>query len=1079
MNKKARKKLAKIARANIAVGLIAVAILADNNVEFAKKHDEIIFINSSVIRTEAFVNSLPHNAEVIYLDRKRSGLDQITEYLSEEEDVDAVRIISHGNSGYMVLNGQVVDEEFLADNSEAISTWKDALTEDADIMLYGCKIAATDEGKSFVKQLAELTGADVAAATKEIGGQLANWTLDYRSGEIEAFTLRIDDYEFHLANQVVTATGNSGAGTLRQAIIDAGDGDEITFSLSDPATITISEDLDIAESLTIDGDNTSGSGTDVTIQVTTPGSGGSAWRVFNIDASGKTVNLSNMTIKGGDISDNVGHANKGGGIYNKNGTLNIDNCLITGSKANTGGGFNNYDHTSATIATISNSTISGCEATVTGGGIESNATISSISNSTISGNTAGSWGGGIANYNSNISTIQNTTISGNTGSRGGGIGIYKGSITLLNSTISGNTASGTVGGGIYQDGVGTLTVKNTIIADNSGSDDYYYAGGTLTSSGYNIVKYSNVAANTGNAFDNANDILYNTKYGVAGTSFTSWTQNASVLGNQNLNLSSTLADNGGSTQTLALSAGSFAIDAGTDSGAPTTDQRGASRNSTTDIGAFEYNSAGFWTGKTNTSWSNTGNWDDGSVAGASTNVTIPNGTNDPVISVTDDASCNNLTVNSGGSLTVQSTSSNTGSLIVNGTATGDVTVQRYIAAYSTATDGWHFLSTPVATFTINGSSFDPGDNDDLYRWQESTALWMNHKAGDPTQIVAGTGYLTAWESTATKTFTGTPNNSDISVSSLSYTSATDYTGWHLLGNPYPSALYWNKTTWSLSNVDATAKIWVESSASYTDIAASTGVIPAAQGFMVRVSASTGSLTIDASDRTHNSQNWYKDAEVNKIKLTAFDPEGNTAQESIISFNENATPGIDSEYDSYFLSGYAPYLYSAAEGIALSTNTLPEITAQTTIPLSFIKNGSSDFYIEVEGVNELQPQETVYLTDLKTNHTQLLNDDPVYSFTSEEGDVAERFVIHFSPLGVDDLAPISDVNIYAANGKVELRNNKPIDATIKIYNMSGQLLSNKELVNESSTFIKINNYKGPAVVSVITSNNVINKKVIIW
>ena len=53
-----------------------------------------------------------------------------------------------------------------------------------------------------------------------------------------------------------------------------------------------------------------------------------------------------------------------------------------------------------------------------------------------------------------------------------------------------------------------------------------------------------------------------------------------------LNLAA-LADNGGPTETCALLAGSVAINAGTDTGAPTIDQRGYDRISPYDIGAYE------------------------------------------------------------------------------------------------------------------------------------------------------------------------------------------------------------------------------------------------------------------------------------------------------------------------------------------------------------------------------------------------------------------------------------------------------------------------------------------------------------
>lgn len=135
---------------------------------------------------------------------------------------------------------------------------------------------------------------------------------------------------------VVTNGNDSGAGSLRQAINDADPGDTITFQLSGVATISISSQLSITKSLTIDGANSAGSGTHVTVQVTVPGV--TASRVFFLNAS-DTVSISNMTIKGGDISGNGNtDAGTGGGIYLRSGTLNLSNSTVSGSKAFSGGG---------------------------------------------------------------------------------------------------------------------------------------------------------------------------------------------------------------------------------------------------------------------------------------------------------------------------------------------------------------------------------------------------------------------------------------------------------------------------------------------------------------------------------------------------------------------------------------------------------------------------------------------------------------------------------------------------------------------------------------------------------------------
>lgn len=510
----------------------------------------------------------------------------------------------------------------------------------------------------------------------------------------------------------------------------------------------------------------------------------------------------------------------------------------------------------------------------------------------------------------------------------------------------------------------------------------------------------------------------------------------------------------------------------------------------------DYICAGYWVGGTINhlnEWNNTANWADGVVPTSSTNVSLYDKDNNPVINSS--ANCNSLFIESGaslsilenkdltvasdldnsGTLTIESSVAGTGSLIVEGTSTGNVNVERYIAAWSGSTDGWHLLASPIETFTINESAFDPGDNDDFYRWEESTNLWMNHKAGDPTEINPGIGYLTAWQSSVTKTFTGALNNENIVNTNLSFTGSQTYTGYHLLGNPYPSALQWNVTDWSGNNVNANVKIWHEGNASYSDIGED-GTIPAMQGFMVYVSSSPNSLTIPIAKRIHSTTAWYKDTELNRIKLTVFDTEGGTAQESIIKFNEDATSGFDNDFDSRFMAGYAPHIYSETEDGALSTNVLSEITIEVTIPMSFIKNASSTYYIEVEGVNNLEPQETVYLTDLKTNHTQILNDNPVYNFTSEEGDIIERFVIHFSPLGIEEPESTELIQIWAASNSINILNQTNSVGEIRLINMFGQEVFKSKLNGDSNQQISVNVASGYYIVNTVTNNGVVNTKI---
>ena len=93
----------------------------------------------------------------------------------------------------------------------------------------------------------------------------------------------------HGATITVTNTNNAGAGTLRQAITDAAAGDDIIFSVTGTITLTTGE-LAINKNLTINGPGSSS----LTI------SGNNSSRIFYIDGSSVTVNLSGLTITNGN-----------------------------------------------------------------------------------------------------------------------------------------------------------------------------------------------------------------------------------------------------------------------------------------------------------------------------------------------------------------------------------------------------------------------------------------------------------------------------------------------------------------------------------------------------------------------------------------------------------------------------------------------------------------------------------------------------------------------------------------------------------------------------------------------------------
>ena len=361
-------------------------------------------------------------------------------------------------------------------------------------------------------------------------------------------------------------------------------GGTVTFSCS--GTITLTAEITIAADTTIDG-----SGQTVTI------SGNHAVRVFKVN-SGFTLNLDRLTVADGSAGEG-----RGGGIYNS-GNLNVNNSTFSGNSASNGGGISTSGLGST--VTVSNSTLSDNTASLNGGGISNGGTVT-VSNSTFSGNWATGAGGGI--YSSYRLTVSNSTFDHNQANNGGGI-VNNGTVTVSNGTLSGNSAT-YFGGGILNWSGGRVTISNSTLSGNSADA----GGGLYNERGTVEVSNSTFSDNSAYGVGGEGGGICNSNNGTV--TFKNTIVANSLSGN---NCSGTITDGGGNlsypdatcpginsdpvlgplqnnlgpTGTVALGPGSAAIDAGNDAICAATpvnnlDQRGIARPWGThcDIGAVE------------------------------------------------------------------------------------------------------------------------------------------------------------------------------------------------------------------------------------------------------------------------------------------------------------------------------------------------------------------------------------------------------------------------------------------------------------------------------------------------------------
>ena len=151
---------------------------------------ELSFVNENVAEAEQLIADLSRGddnriVETVVLDAHRDGFEQVSDILAERRGLSAVHFVTHGTDGGIHLGNSWLTGATLEQNRDAIARWGDALTEDGDILFYGCDIAADSDGISLLEDIAGLTGADVAGSTDNTGHALlgGDWELEYQEGE--------------------------------------------------------------------------------------------------------------------------------------------------------------------------------------------------------------------------------------------------------------------------------------------------------------------------------------------------------------------------------------------------------------------------------------------------------------------------------------------------------------------------------------------------------------------------------------------------------------------------------------------------------------------------------------------------------------------------------------------------------------------------------------------------------------------------------------------------------------------------------------------------------------------------------
>jgi hypothetical protein len=400
-----------------------------------------------------------------------------------------------------------------------------------------------------------------------------------------------------------------------------------------------------------------------------------------------------------------------------------------------------------------------------------------------------------------------------------------------------------------------------------------------------------------------------------------------------------------------------------------------------------------------------------------------------------------LTVASGATLTLLSTSDGTGQLDLlstgTGTINGNFAVQRYIDGSLNAGTGYRHLSAPVTGQTVasfaNGS-YTPRVNP-AYNTNPASVSAANFPTVfgyDQTKVggsVGAVGFDQGWQSPSaltdglvlgrgytvntpptaatggTLTFTGAPTTADVTLSNLGHTTANG--GFHLLGNPYAAPLYWDNVVFGVNNIPnyqnlANALYVFKSSGQYAGsytayvpsappartAAAGTPIIPVGQAFFVYnpTQGTSGSVTFQSSYTTiDNTTPVQRTAAETRpyLALTLQDAAQTHAHQTMVYFDAAATAGFDARNDALYLpgAGQALSLTSAAAGQEYAVNALPALgRADVAVPLRLRATAAGTYTLAAAELANLPAGTHAYLLDATTGTRQDLATTPSATIT---------------------------------------------------------------------------------------------------
>lgn len=457
-----------------------------------------------------------------------------------------------------------------------------------------------------------------------------------------------------------------------------------------------------------------------------------------------------------------------------------------------------------------------------------------------------------------------------------------------------------------------------------------------------------------------------------------------------------------------------------------------------------------------------------------------------------------VAVNSGGSLITYDADANT----------TPVTIHRNKRF---AGDQYSFVGSPVASPALAGA--DLGAH--VYSYDETVAYgadglarWMDASSSP---LMVGNGYAAAG-GFQNLTFTGVPNTGDVVLPNLTHTAPDanhDEHGWQLVANPYAAAIsvetFLAKNSTTDQMITNAVYLWDDhgSNTGRGDngdyLMASTlgtvagpnggsfnGYIGSAQGFFVKVSSPRTDATVTFSEDMRSSgnnadANFFRkaDAKDTRIKL-ALSTESGLYNETLIGFREDATVGIDYQYDADKLIGNNNLqFYSLINDSRFGIQGLPLVDGVST-ELAFNLGLAENLTLSIVDMNIADAGKTFFLYDAVTKETYNLSEVNSFTFSGVAGSDQNRFTLTYAAANVLSNSLGSSQPIYRyTDGHLNVKFGRVLTvAEYTVYDLSGKVIKQHSLANATTETLNIDiQAKGINIVKIATSEGVFTRKFI--